>query len=123
MSVEAFGKRVKEAVHSKAVEYLNSIKAGHSKVSQTKHDKLELQDYLQQKHVYSINEAKFTFSLRARMLEIKANYDNKHENKLCIACNKSNETQEYLLSCFKLWDSNNVTATLPVYSDILGTNA
>ena len=71
----------------------------------------------------SINEAKFTFSLRTRMLEIKANYENKHENKLCVACNKTSETQEHLLLCAKLWDSNVVTDTLPVYSDILGTNA
>ena len=57
------------------------------------------------------------------MLEIKGNYENKHENKRCIACNNNDETQEHLLSCSKLWDSNRLIDTLPVYSDILGTNA
>ena len=123
MSVEAFGKKVKEAVQSKAVEYLNSIKAKHSKVRTTKHEKLELQDYLKGSHVYSITESKFIFSLRTRMLEIKGNYENKHENKRCIACNNNDETQEHLLSCSKLWDSNRLIDTLPVYSDILGKYA
>ena len=43
------------------------------------------------------------------MLEIKGNYQNKHENKhICFS---------------KLWDLNRLIDTLPVYSDILGTNA
>ena len=121
MSKESFKNMVKNATDKRALEYLNCKKLKHKKVKHINHDKLELQEYLKSKNVYSIQEAKFLMSLRSRMLDVKANYENKYYDTSCVACKSPEENQEHLLQCAELCENNQIVGTLPVYTDIFGT--
>ena len=68
----------------------------------------------------SVDEAKFMFLARTRMLDIKANFKQKYENQDCIACKDEQETQEHLLKCSVLNDQNSVIQDIPVYEDLFG---
>ena len=114
---------VKDACETKALEYLNKVKAKHSKVRDIKHSKWETQGYLQPNKEYlSIHEAKFIFLLRTRMLDVKANFENKYRDKSCPNCETSEDTQTHLLECAKLIDGTTMTNSIPVYSDLFGDN-
>ena len=122
ISKNQFKHIVKKAVDVKAFEYLKAEKGKHSKVKDTKHDKLEMQDYLSPNTLSNL-EAKFIFLLRTRMLEVKANFKNKHADLLCVACNVCEETQEHILSCNELKSRTNVVQDMPhYYSDLFGND-
>ena len=82
---------------------------------------LEIQDYLRPNKI-SIDEAKFIFLVRTRMLDIKANFQNSHANMLCISCKGAEETQEHLLACKALIDENMVVDSVPDYGHLFGEN-
>ena len=112
---------VKKAVDLKAFEYLKVEKGKHSKVKDTKHEKLIMQDYLSPNTLSNL-EAKFIFLLRTRMLEVKANFKNKHADLLCVACNGCEETQEHIMSCNELKSRTNVVQDMPIYNDLFGND-
>ena len=122
MSKDKFKSIVTTASEKKALEYLNKVKMKHSKVRHIKHKSLELQCYLEPENVNSVQDSKFTFLIRTRMLDIKNNFENKYKDQNCIACEKETETQEHILKCKKLSDGNLLIGTLPKYEDIFGTN-
>ena len=62
-----------------ALEYLNAIKAKHSKVLNIPHTTLEMQSYLKPSQI-TIIEAKFIFLVRTRMLDVKTNFTNKYND-------------------------------------------
>ena len=127
MKQSGFQNLVKSAVVKEAFNYLLKIKngdaqtRGHSKVAHIKYKRLEMQNFLRPNRI-SIQEAKFIFLVRARMLDIKANYQNAHANMLCIACKETEETQEHLLQCKVLGDENMVVEELPEYGNLFGEN-
>ena len=51
----------------------------HTKVLYIQHNKVEIQGYLLPKNVTSIQHAKFTFQARTRMLDLRANFKQKHQ--------------------------------------------
>ena len=59
-----------------------------------------MQDYLQPENVKNVNQAKFIFSARTRMLDVGDNFSNKYgKNAKCkLGCEES-DTQSHLLSC------------------------
>ena len=73
MSREQLRKVVKKAIEIEALKYLTSEKVNHKKVAHISHKKLELQDYLKPTNM-SVDEAKFMFLARTRMLDIKTNF-------------------------------------------------
>ena len=76
MKEEDLKEIVKKACDKKALEFLNKKKEGHSKVLHLSHPNWEQQPYLKPNQMVSIDEAKFIFLLRTRMLDIKTNYRN-----------------------------------------------
>ena len=78
-----YQKMVKTAVRKEAFKYLLRLKngdnqtRGHSKVSHIKYGNFMMQDYLKPSYI-SIQDAKFIFLVRTRMLNIKANLKNGH---------------------------------------------
>lgn len=120
-----YQKMVKTAVRKEAFKYLLRLKngdnqtRGHSKVSHIKYGNFMMQDYLKPNYI-SIQDAKFLFLVRTRMLNIKANFKNGHADILCIACKQAEETQEHLLKCEVLLDEAALVASLPEYKHLFG---
>ena len=82
MPEQSFRKLVRKQIVEKALEYLNKQKGKHSKVLHLNHPRLETQSYLEA-HEHSIQESRFLFALRSRMVDVKANYREKYFVTLC----------------------------------------
>ena len=127
MKQTVFQNLVKSSIAKEAFKYLLKKKngdtetRGHSKVAHIEYKRLEMQNFLRPNGV-SIQDAKFIFLVRTRMLDIKANFQNSHANMLCIACKEEDETQEHLLQCKVLSDENTVVEELPEYGNLFGEN-
>ena len=121
MSEESFKALVKKKEKEATLKYLNSekISKNHTKVKHIKHDVLKMQDYLQP-NTASIDESKFTFALRTRMIDIKCNYRGKHigQDVLCPVCKEEEDTQQHLLVCDKLVDREALVTELPDYDHL-----
>ena len=114
-----FKKLIKDKIEEEALKYLNSVKAKHSKVLHIKHSKMMVQDYLRPEDTISINEAKFLFLLRTRMLDVRANFEGKYKDLMCPACKLVEDTQHHLIECSKLSDDD-LVEKLPEYNDLFG---
>ena len=106
MSCDRFKNVVSEATTKLALEYLNVEKGKLNKVKHIQHKGLKLQEYLVP-NVTNIKLAKFTYHARNRILDVKANYKNKHDDLLCPVCCLPGtvDSQEHLLHCVKLADT------------------
>ena len=62
-----------------------------------------MQDYLKP-NVSTIDESKFTFAARSRMLELRSNYKGQYIDSdiLCPLCGKEEDNQPHLLVCEEL---------------------
>ena len=107
--------RKKERISS--LNYLNGIKAKHSKVLHITHSVLEMADYLKPNGI-SNQEAAFLFTLRSRMLDVRSNYGGQHTDTLCPLCAELDDTQAHLLVCKELTSSGTLVDKLPEYEDI-----
>ena len=87
-----------------------------SKTSHISHKELQLQPYLRPGMETNLQK-KFLFQLRARMIDLKANFQGSHSNLDCELCKKHIDNQESLLSCEKLV-SLGLVPNLPQYSDL-----
>ena len=122
MSKLRFKEIIKNRVELKAFEYLTELKDSHSKSKNIKHEKIHLQRYLQSETKnLSINDKKFIFAARTRMLDLKGNFKTGKLDKKCRKCEQSEETQEHLLDCPALGDSSLVLGS-PSYSDLFGAD-
>ena len=117
---EAFKKLVKEKVHKSALEYLKQLQLTHSKSENLNFDDLNLQGYLKSgTSTMTIKEKLFCFAARSRMVDVKCNklYGQIHL-KCRLGCDAM-ETQNHLLNCDALSDSN-IVKEIPKYSDLIG---
>ena len=73
MTKSTFKGLIEKKVVITALIYLNSEKEKHTKVAHIEHKNLEMQDYLSPNTI-SIQESKFIFLLRTRMLDVRNNY-------------------------------------------------
>ena len=121
ISEEAFRRIVKEKINVKALEYLNLVKEGHTKVLHITHSSLEIQSYLEANE-QTVQEAKFLFAARSRMLDVKCNYRGKYFITLCPCCNTEEDNQEHLLYCHKLGDDSTPVDVLPAYEDLFSSS-
>jgi hypothetical protein len=121
MPEQTFRRIIKEKTELKALEYLNHLKGRHSKVMDINHQSLNMQLYLEPNEM-NIQESKFLFALRSRMVDVRANYREKHFITLCPGCKLEEETQEHLLRCINLQETGTVTTTTPEYQDLFSCN-
>ena len=98
MTEQSFRMLVRKQTVEKALEYLNHLKGKHSKVLHIDHPRLEMQPYLEA-HEHSIQESRFVFALRSRMVDVRANYREKYFVTLCPCCNLEEDSHEHLLTC------------------------
>ena len=111
---------VKNRVEKKALQYLIKLKESHSKAKNIKHDNIQLQPYLRSETKnLTINEKKFIFAARTRMLDLKGNFKIGILDRKCRKCEATEETQEHLLDCPALMDSSLVLGR-PRYDDLFG---
>ena len=117
---EDLQKQVKEACKVSAIKYLNNIKSKHSKVLHIPHPTLDMQPYLKPNQI-TISEAKFIFSVRTRMLDLKTNFRNKYSDVKCPNCEEE-DTQSHLLVCEKIVGPSSLITDIPIYENIFGKN-
>ena len=120
MKKEDLQKIIKDACKISALEYLNKVKSKHSKVLHIPHSTLDMQPYLKPNHI-TIMEAKFIFSVRTRMLDVKTNFKNKYNDLKCPNCMEE-DSQSHLLSCDKIVSQSEIVTEIPKYENIFGTN-
>ena len=120
ISKEAFKKLVKEKVNKSALDYLQNLQLSHSKSENLSYDDLGLQGYLKSgTSNMTIKEKLFCFAARSRMIDVRCNKLHGQSQLKCrLGCDKK-ETQNHLLDCVALADSNIVKET-PDYADIHG---
>ena len=122
-----FKRIIREKVQAEALKYLNNEKSKHSKVASLTHSELKMQEYLCPNNLLSVDEAKFLFLLRCRMLDVKCNYRGSHTDTLCPVCEMAEDTQQHVLDCPGLDEGNEMVNKLLRYDDLfceeLETNA
>ena len=125
LPVETYQRLVKESALNQALKYLNGLKVKEnqlsSKTSHIQHRKIGMASYLKPNQI-SIQEAKFLFTLRSRMLDIKCNYRGKYSDVICPSCKQDDDTQQYLLVCSSLNMDGVVAGSLPDYNDLFSEN-
>ena len=121
MAENQFRRIVKEKIELKALEYLNNLKAKHSKVMDLHHQNLTMQPYLEPNEM-SVQECKFMFALRSRMVDVRANYREKYFLAICPSCKLEEENQEHLLTCNNLQTTGTMTTATPEYDDLFSNN-
>ena len=121
--MEAFSTLVKKRESEASLEYLNNEKTrkNHTKVLHIKHSTLVMQDYLKPNGC-SIEESKFTFSVRSKMLDVRTNYRGNYGkgDTLCTVCVQDENTQQHLLVCDELSTPNGVVKEVPSYEELFG---
>ena len=114
---ETFKRLVKEKVNKKAFEYLKNLQQSHSKARPLQYEKFCLQDYLKADSSMTIKEKSFTFALRTRMIDLKANFKTGQKDLNCRLCEKHEESQQMLLKCTAL-TSDSEPMVSASYSDL-----
>ena len=125
LPVATYQRLVKESALNQALKYLNGLKVKEnqqaSKTSRIQHRKIGMASYLKPNQI-SIQEAKFMFTLRSRMLDIKCNYRGKYSDVICPSCKQEDDTQQHLLVCSSLNIDVVVAGSLPDYNDLFSEN-
>ena len=125
MPQATFSALVKKNERIATLKYLNDQKVtkNHTKILHIDHSELSMQDYLKPNGA-SIEESKFTFLVRSRMLDIRTNYRGQYldTDTLCPVCLKEEDTQQHLLVCDQLCESETIVKQVPEYSDLFGEN-
>ena len=118
---ETFKKVVNEKVKEAALKYLNEEKSKHTKVLHIVHNEMKLQEYLSPNEI-RIQEAKFLFLIRCRMLEVRNNFSGSYSDLKCPLCKLVEDSQEHLLECPKLTEEEEMVETIPEYNDVFVGN-
>ena len=80
-----------------------------SKVKYVPHDSLKLQKYFYPS-ILGVQESKLLFQSRSRMVEVKVNFRNKHQNTLCPVCKivGTEDSQHHVFECVGLIKNKNI---------------
>ena len=120
VSEEAFKKFVKDKVQKAALDYLKSLQLTHSKSENLSYNELSLQGYLKSgTNNMTIKEKSFCFAARSRMIDVRCNYPQGQGQLMCRLGCDTKETQNHLLDCAALTDSN-IVQEVPAHDDIFG---
>ena len=123
MPEATFKALVKKKEREATLEYLNNekIAKNHTKVLHITHSVLSMQDYLKPNNA-SIEESKFTFLARSRMIDVRNNYKGNytHTDTLCPLGCLDEDTQQHLLVCEELVETNALVSEVPDYEHLFG---
>ena len=123
LSKKSFKIFVDKQLEARALDYLNEIKAKHSKVNHIIHNNLRMQNYLEASKQFNTKLSKFIFHARSRMLDVKENYRNKYVTSKTLRNCPLNclelDTQEHLLWCDKITSEGIISHIYqPKYEDL-----
>ena len=109
MSQQTFRNKVKVAVTKAAYLYLSNEKQRRNKVTNVKHEELKMQKYLCPNGL-DIQQVKLLFLLRARMVDVRVNFNNKYQDTLCPVCKEIDkpDTEQHVLQCSVLLQNTNL---------------
>ena len=123
MSEAKFKMLVKQKEQETSLLYLNNEKTSknHTKVMHINHEELKMQDYLEPNSA-SVEESKFIFALRSRMVDIRCNFRGQYQDSdtLCPVCHSEEDTQPHMLLCEDLLERNAVVLDTPQYEHLFG---
>ena len=108
---------IRRKTEEMALKYLNKLKMKHSKVLHITHPMLEIQEYFEAND-HNVQESKFLFLLRSRMVDVRTNYREKYFDTSCPCCGLEEDTQEHLLRCYKLEETGCIARTNLNYEDL-----
>ena len=97
-SQDAFKRLVKVKAQVYALDKLNKVKAGHSKMDGIFYPRLEMQKYLKTKNI-SPENAKLIFAYRTRMAGFTENFRGPYGPKLCPLCLTHLDNQQGAFQC------------------------
>ena len=83
------------------------------------HTASNMADYLKPNDISNI-EAKFIFSARSRMVDVRTNFPGQHPDIMCPLCEEDSDTQEHLLVCVELETFGVMVRNIPQYIDLFG---
>ena len=102
---ETFRNCVEKKVSIGAFQYLQTLAKKHSKSEYTwNQGKLEKQKYLEDKR-FSRQDIQLLFALKSRMISVKTNFRNLHNNNMeCQTCDEESivEDENHILNCKNL---------------------
>ena len=105
MKKETFRNYVEKKVSIGAFQYLQTLAKKHSKSEYTwNQGKLEKQKYLEDKR-FSRQDIQLLFALKSRMISVKTNFRNLHNNNMeCQTCDEKSiiEDENHILNCENL---------------------
>ena len=90
---------LKKKIQYAAFNFLMTKKNMHSKIADVEYQKLEIQSFLKSESGLNDDEKQLLVKLRTRMIRVKQNFKNQHENHLCQLCKTENEDQMHLFMC------------------------
>ena len=100
------------------MKYLIEEKEKQKKICNLSYNKLEMQEYLLEGNI-NIELSKLIFKARGRILDIKAHKRWRFDDNLCVGCGEKEETEEELLSCPGLVDTDETNENI-AYSGFFG---
>ena len=109
---------------SELLKKKESRKSENAKGRNIHYEEHSMQNYLEESDIdITLDEKKWIFKCRTDDIDIKGNFQWKHENQSCISC-KMNvfENNEHLLNCSKLLGSNGIVSYIPSYKELFGTD-
>ena len=115
MSERKFKNFVKIKTEEAALIYLEKEKQKQTKIANMKHLKLEMQDYFVDGNCTK-KIAILIFKARSQTLDIKMQRKWMYADKICIGCQKTEESGDEIMICENL-NNENRTADIPVRYD------
>ena len=113
-------KHVKEHAFIELIERKEKRVSEYARGKLIHYEELDMQEYLMETSMdLSLDERKWIFKCRTNDIDLKANFQWKHENIWCISCKTdSPETNEHLLECSSLMGKNKIVTYIPEYKEL-----
>ena len=125
MSKNSFKMKVKKSAEQQAFKWLNKKKAELKKVKSISHVQFKMEKYLSSP-ILSVDQTKFLFHLRTKMLFLRTNYRNMQKDDYCPLCANNEEkeldNQQHLLQCKMLCSVSDIQDKKVCYDDIFSND-
>ena len=122
MSETMFRNIVNKVIDNRALSYLNTLAAGHSKSEKLVKLKLQREAYFEDDR-FTKSDVELLLALRTRMVRnVKSNFPTQYQNDIaCQVCHVQVDCQQHLLNCTEIRKHVSVPSDMK-YEDIHGTS-
>ena len=113
---------IQEYSFSELIKKKEGRKSENSKGRNIHYTEHSMQNYLTETEIHlTLDEKKWLFKCRTDDIDIKGNFQWKHETHSCISCKlKIFENNDHLLNCQKLIGNNEIISYIPSYLELFG---